>query len=69
MNLADAMVCGRSAKGMTQEALSTSSGVPVGTIRGIEQRQVKNPRVVTFVRIVRALELSRPDVLTLLSGY
>lgn len=63
------MVSTRGHHSKSQEALAKASGVPVGTIRGIEQGQVTDPRISTFAKLARSMELSASEVFSILSEY
>lgn len=58
----------RQATGTTQDQLVRSTGLPLSTIRKIEDGRTVNPGVFTLVPILRALELPI-DALLVVGGH
>jgi len=52
----------RAEAGLTQEALGIAAGVPLDTLRSIEQGRTRNPGVMLVVRIANALNVSLDEL-------
>ena len=53
----------RKKKGWTQEKLAQESGISFHTLIKIERGDIKGPRLVTLIKIAKALNLSIDDLL------
>jgi transcriptional regulator with XRE-family HTH domain len=57
LRLASALVAARKAVGLSQQALSTQSGVALDSVRAIEHKRVPGTSFVTVARLARSLDI------------